>query len=231
MVRKLSLIIISVFLVSCSLVPSQAGLSNLKDSSNIEPLADSSMLKITSTWTVTPSLPPAATPEFTATATQPGTITPIVTNNPSPTAQPTYDYDYIIQAGTPLGMENFLHADRNCAWMGIAGQVFSQNGSPVNNLIVQVQGTLEGNDLLLLALTGSAAAVGPGGYEIALADHVSASSGQLRVQLFDLSGNPLSEQTLIDTFGSCDKSLIIANFSKISGESSEILNYIPFIRK
>lgn len=229
MLRKLFPLFISMLLVSCAVVPPQTGTTDSQSYSGQVPLAELSMLKVTSTWTPTPSLPPATTPQFTATVTQTESVSPTATIDPTPTVHSSYEY--ILQTGTPLGMQDFLHPDTNCAWMGVGGQVFSKSGSPVNNLIVEVQGTLEGDDLLLLALTGSVEDVGPGGYEIALADHVAASSGQLRLQLYDLSGNPLSAQYSFDTFNSCDKSLVMINLSQISNGIDKNSNYLPFIRK
>jgi hypothetical protein len=120
---------------------------------------------------------------------------------------------------------NFVHPDAACNWMGIGGQVFGRDDKPVSGLIVEVGGTLGGEPVLLLALTGGSSVLGPGGYEITLADKTIASQQTLWLQLYDLNGAPQSEQISFDTIsgeGSCDKNLIIINFSEAG---ASMLNY------
>ena len=227
MLRKVYFFVFSLFLASCAVLPPQVDSLDTQKYNVAAPIAEFFAANTNSTFSSNSSLS-ATAPEITATVTQTGTLTATATIAPTPTVQPSYDY--IIQKGTPLGMQDFFHTDTTCGWMGVGGQVFSKSGTPINNLIVEVQGTFEGKEVLVLALTGSAQEVGPGGYEIAIADHVAASSDELRLQLFDLSGNPLSEQYSFSTYDSCDQNLIMINFSQISG-ADDNLNYLPFIRK
>ena len=109
--------------------------------------------------------------------------------------------------------------------MGLGGQVFGRDDKPISGLIVEVGGTLNGEPVLVLALTGRSSVLGPGGYEIKLADKTIASQGTLWLQLYDLNGAPQSQQISFDTVsgeGSCDKNLIIINFSEIG---TSTLNY------
>ncbi len=126
----------------------------------------------------------------------------------------TVQSKYITQSGTPLGMENFLHPALACDWMGVAGQVFDLEGKPQTGFVVQVGGELEGSEILLLAITGGNTAVGVGGYEIVLSDHVIASSHKLWIQLFNLDGKSLSDKVYFDTFNDCSKNLLIINMTE-----------------
>lgn len=126
----------------------------------------------------------------------------------------TIQNKYVTQSGTPLGMGNFLHPAFSCNWMGVAGQVFDIEGQPKTGYVVQVGGDLEGSNILLLAMTGGNTAVGVGGYEIVLTDHIVASDQKLWIQLFNLEGKSLSDKIRFDTYDDCDKNLIIINLTE-----------------
>jgi len=154
--------------------------------------------------------------------------------SPAPTQipSPTPFYRYIVQPGTPVHTANFVNPGAACDWMGIGGQVFGRDEKPVSGLIVEVGGNLDGEPILVLSLTGNSSVLGPGGYEITLADKTIASQETLWLQLYDLNGMPQSEKISFDTMageGSCDKNLIIINFSEIG---TSTLNYFfPYIFK
>lgn len=171
------------------------------------------------TMTLTPTIP-AVPKELPA--------SPVPTQIPSPTPF----YRYIVQPGTPAQTANFVNPSAACDWMGIGGQVFGRDEKPISGLIVEVGGTLDGEPMLVLALTGGSSVLGPGGYEITLADKTIASQETLWLQLYDLNGMPQSEKISFDTVageGSCDKNLIIINFSEIG---TSTLNYFfPYIFK
>ena len=135
---------------------------------------------------------------------------------------------YIIQSGTPAKLANFLQPAQGCNWTGVAGQVFDNNDMPVTGLIVEVGGKLEGSDILRLTLSGGSLTLGPGGFEIPLTDHVVASTQELYIQLFDLDGNPLSDQFFFDTYPSCEQNLVLINFVAVVGEYS-YFQYFPSI--
>jgi hypothetical protein len=142
--------------------------------------------------TTTPSLPePTQTPE------------------PTPTA---VVYDYQLQEGSPAYIENIHHPDLGGNWMGMGGQVFDSEGNPVERIVVVAAGTLGGEAIEVLGMTGAARQYGPGGYELVLAQQLIPSSGTITVTLFDLAGNRLSESVAIDTFDDPAKATIIVNF-------------------
>lgn len=159
---------------------------------------------------------PSATATLAPTATEKPTLTP--TRTPTLTPQPTATavvYDYRIQPGSPSYLENFAHPEDGCDWLGVAGQAFDQQGEALKKLVVRASGTLNGQKLIdHLAVTGSASAYGPGGYELQLGDKPVETSGEVVVQLFDLDGNPLSEEIALDTYASCGLNLILVNFQE-----------------
>ncbi len=135
---------------------------------------------------------------------------------------------YIVQPGTPARLANFLQPNAGCNWTGVAGQIFNTNELPVTGVVVEVGGKLEGSDILRLTLSGGSQTLGPGGFEIPLTDHVVASQQELYIQLFDLDGNPLSDQFFFDTYPSCEENLVLINFVAVVGEYSHF-QYFPLV--
>lgn len=156
--------------------------------------------------------------------------TPVAENQPIavPEIDQIEDPLYVVQPGTPTRVTNFLVPDAGCSYMGIAGQVFDINGQPVQGLIVEASGELDGNEVLQLVLTGSSTKLGPGGYEIRLADRAIASQGTLFIQIYDLAGLALSEAIPFDTQSECDANQILLNFTATKIEYDEIL-FFPYI--
>jgi hypothetical protein len=176
----------------------------------------------TPTVTATPG-PRTATPEPSATSARPtrtatntptptATATRVPSRTPSgPTAPPTNTrspFNYTLQPGSPTYLSNFLN-NAGCNWFGVAGRAFGVDDRPVIGLLVKV---VQDQTELPPVLTGSAPAIGSGGYEVYLGDHPVASSNLLRVQLFSNTGTPLSEQYSIDTHADCTRNLIMVNF-------------------
>lgn len=129
-------------------------------------------------------------------------------------------YNYAVQVGSPAWLGNFVEPDAGCNWMGVAGQVFGQDGVPVKGLIVEVSGELNGQVIgPLVSMTGSMPALGPGGYLIKIADGVADTSNAFSIQIYDLNGVPQSRRYSFDTFASCEQNLGMINFV----ETQEIL--------
>jgi hypothetical protein len=162
----------------------------------------------------------SVTPNDAATQVISGILTaspkPENTSTPSPvilsTSTPTFLL--ILQTGSPAYIQNFVHTNEGCAWIGIAGQVFNSNGQPVNNLVVNVKGTLGSTAIDEVAVTGipEANSYGPGGYEIKIGDKPVASKNTLTIQVLDLKGKALSKAVTFVTFSDCKRNLIIINF-------------------
>lgn len=186
----------------------------------------------------TPIVLSSSTPEPTNTSSP--TTVPTATIEPSltpdPPAQtpasfaPRVDVEnpaYQLQPGSPVTLPSFT---TGCGWMGVAGQVFATETETVPLLVVQIGGTLQGEEFLGLSLTGTARQYGPGGYEIVLADRTFASDNTLWMQIFDLDGNPLSNQVYFNTFSDCQRNLILINFisSALSPDYKEFF-YFPLV--
>ncbi len=191
----------------------------------------------TPTAVVQEMLEPEPTSPSVATPTQPSpTPVKMIAPKPSPTiksaTQIPEEYRYILQVGTPAFTANFADLDAGCNWMGVGGQVFSKNDEPVSGLITEVGGYLDGNLILSLALTGGSPVLGPGGFIVKLADQPIASEGALWIQLFDLTGIPLSEKIYFSTFAGnegCEKNLVIVNYREVGLEGLDY--FLPSVFK
>jgi hypothetical protein len=119
---------------------------------------------------------------------------------------------YIVQPNTPLYLQNFAHPDKACNWLGVAGQVFDKKSSPVNNVVVVVDGILSGKVIDQMSLTGLDTAYGSGGFEIVIANQALMSTSPLTVTLFDLAGKALTLPVPFNTLADCKKNLVLVNF-------------------
>lgn len=166
------------------------------------------------TWTPTPS--PAPTETLTPTPTD----TPIPTpeNSPVPTADLESGTTFSIQEGSPFYEINTFHSDAGCNWLGVAGQIYDNEGTPVSGILVEVGGSLGSLEISGLTLSGMAPGYGDGGYELRLNDSPSASNGEIWIQLLDQANLPLSEKIYFQTFDSCDSNLVMLNFVQIATE-------------
>jgi hypothetical protein len=120
----------------------------------------------------------------------------------SPTPIPSAQYE--MQPGNPIYLPNFNHPEADCAWMGVAGQVFDAQGQEVLGLIIR-SGELS-------TITGEFPAYGPGGYEIKLASNPTNTNDVYWVQVFNESGQPISNPVYFSTYETCDQNLILINF-------------------
>ena len=146
------------------------------------------------------------------------------------TAQLTTSTHFRVQTGSLVALANFVAPEAGCNWLGVGGQVFDLNGTPITMLVVEVGGRLEGSDVFHLALTGSASVLGPGGFVITLADHGIDSSGALWIILYDLAGIPLTSKIYFPTYADCTKNFILINFSESIPSDVPPIN-LPLIQK
>jgi len=226
MFRRVSiLLVVSVFLVSCSLV-------NLaSDNSPAEPSsqpATETALPATATDTVVPTETAIPLPA----PTQVITSTTVITSTISTPKAPQYvqtqidEPKYVVQPGTPLAVANFVQTEAGCNWSGIGGQVFSADGAPVTNLVIDIEGKLDGRDVLFLAITGTAPQIGPGGYVITFGDHPVASDSTMFFQVFNLQGIPQSDLIPLKTYASCDQNMIVLNLTVVE---NKVEIYLPSV--
>jgi hypothetical protein len=148
--------------------------------------------------------------------------TPTVLPSPTPTLsaaaalRQARQFPYSIMAGSPAPIGNFLEPNAGCNWLGVAGQVFGRDGNPVKGLIVEVSGILNEQEVgPAVAMTGSAPALGPGGYAIPIASAASASDDTLFIQVYDLNAVPQSRRISFDTYSACDRNLLLINFVEV----------------
>ncbi|HAF62759.1 MAG TPA: hypothetical protein DCK95_10610 [Anaerolineaceae bacterium] len=154
-----------------------------------------------------------ATTSITPSATQTATLKPTETSIPTATISPM-PLPYKLQSETPLYLQNFVHPDSGCGWMGVGGQVFSKEGEPVANLVVWIRGLIDNQPYEVVTLTGTSAgdSYGKAGFEAFLSSKPVTTSGIFSIQILDLNGTMLSEQVFFNTSAQCDQNLIIINF-------------------
>jgi hypothetical protein len=219
--KKNIILLMFVFLLSgCILVPVDLPTPQLpSQTSPVSTYVPTEVLKFTRT--PEGQVPPTVTPLFTPTAQS--TFTSQPTPSITPTIKPTFSitpqfsatpFPFEIQVGTPVFIKNFSHPSAGCNWMGVAGQVFAEDGKPLLNKVVLVQGKINGATFENVGITGvpEADIYGPGGFEIKISDQVLASQNLLAIQIFNLEGISISEKVFFDTLEDCEKNLIIINF-------------------
>lgn len=158
-----------------------------------------------------PQETPIQTATLIPTKTNIPTQLPTFTNTPQFTATP---FPIKLQSGSPAYIKNFANSSDGCEWMGVAGQVFDEDGKPLLNSVVMVNGKIDGKTFENVGVTGvpEADIYGPGGFEIKISNNIFASEKLLSIQVFDLNGIPISEAVFFDTFVDCGKNLVIINF-------------------
>jgi len=131
---------------------------------------------------------------------------------PAPTLEATFvpTRTFLLQAGTPAGIPNFLQPGQGCAWAGIGGQVFDLAGEPVSGMMVKVSGVYQGQTLSKVAVTNSSQGFGPGGYDLYLGSQPQATR-TLTLQLVDVTGAARSQSYRLITYADCQHNLLVVN--------------------
>ncbi len=124
----------------------------------------------------------------------------------------SFSHSYFIQPGTPIYISNFAHPESGCNWIGVAGQVFDENDSPILGDTLVVSGTIGGQSVSLSGRTGTAPAYGIGGYEIKLAEAPFSSSGTVTLFLLDSALKPKADPVPLTTHQSCEMNVVLINF-------------------
>lgn len=218
--RKMMVGMFFIALAGCVVIPSVQ--TPAPPSTDTSPVVPSTESQLSTEIQATPTL--ATLPSELPQPTQPR----VTENEPSvQTAASVLMYSKQYQ--TPLSLPNYAHPEAGCNWMGVAGQVFDAQGNPIRNILVNVGGVLNGKPVDLLGMTGLATNYGPAGYEMVLSTSVIASTGTLWVQLYDLSGNPISGKVVIDTYNDCQRNLILVNFVRHPEPAGPYRNYLPVI--
>ncbi len=160
------------------------------------------------TWTPTVTL---GTPS-TATLSQAGDATPTDTSvynlNPQDTPKPFFPF--VVEGGNPT----YSASPKGCTWMGVAGTVFDLSHTPLDNLFVQLHGTLSGKTIDMEQVTGSLGGDRKGAFELRLADKPVLSLNAFWILLLDGNRTPISDKIVFNTYAGCDKNLITVNFTQ-----------------
>lgn len=141
---------------------------------------------------------------------------PTSTPEPTATATPQPVISYGLQAGdNPSRMNSTIfYPELGCNFMAVTGQVFD-NG-PVAGLQVHITGSLNGEPIDKIGLTGAATQYGFGQYyEVQLGSQPIASENTLQATLLNAEGQPISAAHSFSTAASCEENLIMINFSKL----------------
>lgn len=155
------------------------------------------------TWTPEPS----RTPEPTATTRPPQAsrtprptvyFTPIPSDTPTPSAT-IHPWPFrLIDEGITYMRYPF---SSECNWLGIAGEVWDQEGEPVNNIAVVLNG---GGLQNVVTYSGQASAYAPSGWEHFLDSQIK--EGIFEIQLWH-QGRPVSEKVEVRTRKDCRANL------------------------
>jgi hypothetical protein len=117
----------------------------------------------------------------------------------------------------PSYLRNFTHQDLGCDWLGIAGQIFDQKGLVQKEIVIRAGGKINGKSVveqMTMPLTEPDIdlAYGPGGFELTLANSPADTENTAWIQIFDITGDPLSDKIYLITYDDCFKNLILMNF-------------------
>ena len=164
------------------------------------------------TWTPTVFVESTLTLTRTPSDSSRSTATDTLSYDPNPGATQKPFFPFIVEGGNP----SYSASPKGCAWLGITGAVYDIAHSPLNNLLIRVQGKLSGNTIDMEQTTGSVRDDQEGEFEFGLADQPVLSLNALWIQLFDGNRNPISDKIVFNTYAGCDKNLITANFVQVN---------------
>lgn len=205
----------------------QSTLNPLKPATLIPPppAATWTPLGYAATWTPTVTVPPTETSTPRPTLTWAPTFTPFTISTATLTPEPT---ETVVATRTlrPVGVPYSIsvsydqstnrRADTSCASMYVAGTAMDSKNSPAQGFQVKLGGSVPGKAFVpaLTTLTGISQIYGQSGFEFDLKIQPVDSSKSLWIQLFDLSGAPVSEQYQLKTYKDCKKNLILVSFQQ-----------------
>jgi hypothetical protein len=185
------------------------------------PVLPTQLPSLTPTATALPSETP--TPTATAAPTETPTPSPSATvlagQAPAPTLRPTATaggFAFVAQEGSPAAISYSIYSEVGCSFLGVGGRVLGLDGSPVTpGVIVRLRGTLDGRQVSMDTLSGTATQYGESGFGFQLSDRPITSNYSLFVQLLDQAYLPMSERVFFETYDTCDKNLIFITFRQV----------------
>jgi hypothetical protein len=177
------------------------------------PTATNTPLQLEATWTPTVLL-----------TTETPTLAPTITLQPSPTL-----YSIVPPTKTPRATETprapygatvtaiestIIHPELGCGWFGIGGSVVDDKNAPVLYMTLRLSGSLGGDPVEKLTVSGTALDYGQSGFEFELGKSPQASNKLLILQLFNQAGQQLANDIPIVTYNDCKKNLILVRFKE-----------------
>jgi len=130
--------------------------------------------------------------------------------------EPAVDFPFSVLNAPAAINGGLIVADHgNCQWMGVGGQVVSLDGKPITAIKVQLGGILNDKEVNLTSLSGTSLQYGPAGFEFTLSERPVESNKTLWVRLLSDNDRPLSDRVFFNTYGSCDRNLVVINFKQI----------------
>lgn len=170
-------------------------------------------------WTPTIAIPTQTfTPRPTNTAlvsATPSVLPSFTATMIAATATPG-DFAFALMDGSPQWIAGAtFHPELGCDWIGVAGQVEGLNGDPILYQFIHLGGILEGQEVGEVVATGTAPAIGPGGFEFIIAPRLVATTGSLWIQMEDIQGLPMSDRIYFDTFADCEQNLVIIYLQQV----------------
>lgn len=175
------------------------------------PTATITPLQLEATWTPTIVLT-TDTPTLAPTITLMPSPTPLSlvppTKTPPATSTPRAPYGATV---TPIE-STIIHPELGCGWFGIGGSVVDSSNAPVLYMTIRLSGSLNGQPIDKLTVSGTAPDYGQSGFELELGKSPVASSKLLLLQLFNQAGEKQADDIPIITYDDCSKNLILVRF-------------------
>jgi len=175
------------------------------------PTATITPLQLEATWTPTVVV-----------ATETPTLAPTITLMPSPTSislvPPTRTPPATATPRAPYGAtitaieSTIIHPEQGCNWLGIGGSVVDSSNAPVLYMTLRLTGSINGQPVEKLTVSGTALDYGQSGFEFDLGDEPVASNKLLVLQLFNQAGERQADDINIITYDDCNKNLILVRF-------------------
>jgi hypothetical protein len=183
-------------------------------------------LTFPATWTPTATNLPTlknipVTPTFTVTLnsilTSPTVLATDNSGTPVASLTPTIagNMPFDIWGNAVAVSSTIVHPESSCNWLGVGGQVFDLQGSPVVGYTIQLGGDINGTPIDMLSLTGTALQYGQAGYEFTMANKPAVSVKTVWLQMLDQAALALSPRVYFDTFDDCQKNLVLINFKQV----------------
>jgi len=175
------------------------------------PTATITPLQMEATWT----------PTFILTTETP-TLAPTITLQPSPTtvslvppsktppasATPKAPYSATVSAID----STIIHPELGCGWFGVGGSVVDDSNAPVLYMTLRLTGSIGGEPVDKLTVSGTALDYGQSGFEFELGKTPRASNKLLVLQLFNQAGEQQANDIPIITYNDCKRNLILVRF-------------------